>query len=173
MASPSARLPWQKGRRIMTGGRMRETGKPAGRPRKRCIDRGGDRRKMKITLETRAFAEIETDAIVSYAFEEADPVQGRIAELDAKCGGLLRKLGQTGELTGKSLEMTLVHAPAGLKAQRLLVVGAGKSAQYGTPHLRKLAGAALRFLKARSVKRFAFVARESDTSAEAAQSAAE
>lgn len=128
---------------------------------------------MRITLESRPFVEIETEAVVGYVFEEVDPVQGRIAELDAKCGGLLHRLVQGGELTGKTLEMTLVHAPAGIKAQRLLVVGAGKRAQYGTAQLRKLAGAALRFLKTRSVKRFVFMAREGDTTAEAAQAAAE
>ncbi len=114
---------------------------------------------MKITVETRPYGEVETDALISYVFEEADPVQGRIGELDRKTGGLLRKLAQGGEITGKLLEMTLVHAPAGLKAQRLLLVGAGKSEQYGTPQLRKLAGAALRFLKSRAVKRCAFVVR--------------
>ncbi|HYA98341.1 MAG TPA: leucyl aminopeptidase [Methylomirabilota bacterium] len=128
---------------------------------------------MKITLATQGYAEIPADALVCYAFEAADPVQGRMAELDAKCGGLLRRLSQSGELTGKPLEMTLVHAPAGFAAQRLLIVGAGKKEKYGTPELRKLAGAALRFLKARSVKRIAFLAREGDATADAAQAAAE
>jgi leucyl aminopeptidase len=128
---------------------------------------------MKITLEPRPYAELETEALISYVFEETDPVQGRIGELDRKTGGLLRKLAQGGEITGKLLEMTLVHAPAGLKAQRLLLVGAGKSAQYGTPQLRKLAGAALRFLKARAVKRCAFAVREADATQESAQAATE
>ena len=77
---------------------------------------------MQITLETQPFAAIETEALVTYAFEESDPVQGRIAEIDQAAGGLLRKLGKSCELTGKMLEFTLVHAPAGLKAARLLLV---------------------------------------------------
>ena len=77
---------------------------------------------MQITLETKPLSALETDALVSYAFEETDPVQGRIAEIDQAAGGLLRKLAKSGELTGKTLEFTLVHAPAGLKAARLLVV---------------------------------------------------
>lgn len=128
---------------------------------------------MKITLEARPFAEIETGALVSWVFEESDPVEGRIAEIDQKTGGLLRKLAKSGELTGKTLEMTLVHAPAGLKAERLLLVGAGKREAYGAAQLRKLAGAALRHLKARSVKQIALVAREGEATAEAAQAAAE
>ena len=47
---------------------------------------------MQITLETKPFAAIETDALVSYVFEETDPVQGRIAELDRAAAGLLRNV---------------------------------------------------------------------------------
>jgi leucyl aminopeptidase len=128
---------------------------------------------MQITLETKAFATLETDALVSYVFENADPVQGRIAELDQFTEGLLRKLAASGELTGKSLEMTLVHAPRGLKASRLLLVGAGKREKFDTAMLRKIAGAALRYLKSRGVKQFAFVLRENESAEAAAQAVAE
>src|SRR6266571_2395671 len=120
---------------------------------------------MHITLETKPFAALETDALVSYVFEETDPVQGRIAEIDQAAGGLLRKLAKSGELTGKTLEFTLVHAPAGLKAARLLLVGAGKREQFN--------GAALRYLKARAVKNFAFLVREGEATGETAQIIAE
>ena len=117
---------------------------------------------MQITLETKPFATIESDALVSYVFEESDPIQGRITELDQFTDGLLRKLAKSGELTGKPLEMTLVHSPRGLKAERLLLVGAGKKEKFDSAVLRKIGGAALRYLKSRSVKRFAFLMRESD-----------
>src|ERR1700676_5015756 len=128
---------------------------------------------MQITLETKPFAALETDALVSYVFEEADPIQGRIAELDKAAGGLLQKLAKNGELTGKTLEFTLVHAPAGLKAARLLLVGAGKREQWNSATLRKIAGAALRYLKARSVKNFALLVREGHATEETAQAIAE
>jgi leucyl aminopeptidase len=128
---------------------------------------------MQITLETKPFAALETDALVSYVFEDADPVQGRIAEIDQFTEGLLRKLATGGELTGKPLEMTLVHAPRGLKAARLLLVGAGKREKFDSSMLRRIAGAALRYLKARSVKQFAFVLRENEPVEAAAQAAAE
>src|SRR6266571_4585522 len=128
---------------------------------------------MHITLETKPFAALETDALVSYVFEETDPVQGRIAEIDQAAGGLLRKLAKSGELTGKTLEFTLVHAPAGLKAARLLLVGAGKREQFNGAALRKITGAALRYLKARAVKNFAFLVREGEATGETAQIIAE
>ena len=128
---------------------------------------------MQITLEAKPFATLETDALVSYVFEETDPVQGRVLELDQAANGLLRSLAKSGELTGKTLEMTLIHAPAGLKAARLLLVGAGKREQFTSATLRKIAGAALRYLKARSVKRFAFLIRENNATEESAQALAE
>ena len=128
---------------------------------------------MQISLDSRPYAEIQTEALVSYAFEEADPVQGRVAEIDQHTGGLLKRLAQSGELTGKTLEMTLIHAPAGVRAQRLLIVGAGKRDAFNSATLRRIAGAALRHLKSRSVKQIAFVVRESDVTEEAAQAVTE
>ncbi len=113
---------------------------------------------MQILLETKPYASFETEALVTPVFEGDDPIQGRAAELDQLTCGLLKKLATTGELTGKTLEFTLIHAPAGLKAARLLLVGAGKRDQFNVATLRKVAGAALRSLKAKGLKTFAFVA---------------
>ena len=82
---------------------------------------------MQITLEPKPFAAIETEALVSYVFDDNEGPQDRAGELDKLTGGLLSRLNKTGELTGKSLETILVHAPAGLKAARLLLVGGGAS----------------------------------------------
>src|ERR1700686_4618619 len=128
---------------------------------------------MLITLQTKPFAGDETHAVVSYVLKKIDPVQGRITEIDQAAGGLLRKLAKSGELTGKMLEFTLVHTPAGLKAARLLLVGAGKREQWNNAALRKIAGAALRYLKARSVKNFALLVREGHATEETAQAIAE
>jgi leucyl aminopeptidase len=128
---------------------------------------------MQITLVTSPYAALDTEALVTYLFEEADPVQGRIAELDQAANGLLGKLCKSGEVTGKVLEFTLVHAPSGLKAARLLLVGAGKREQFNSATLRKVAGAALRYLKARSIKHIGFLVRENEATEESAQVMAE
>jgi leucyl aminopeptidase len=128
---------------------------------------------MQIILEPKSVAAIETEALVTYVFDDNDGPQGRAAELDTLTGGLLSRLNKSGELTGKSLETTLVHAPSGLKAARLLLVGAGKREQFNTATLRKVAGVALRYLKARSVHGLVFAARESDATEENAQAIAE
>jgi leucyl aminopeptidase len=52
-------------------------------------------------------------------------------------------------------------------------VGAGKRAQFNGAALRKVAGAALRYLKSRSIKNFAFLVREEAANADTAQALAE
>src|SRR5260370_11131980 len=128
---------------------------------------------MQITIGTQPFRTTETEALVTYVFENGDPVQGRISEIDQLTSGLLKRLAKSGELTGKTLEMTLIHAPAGLKAARLLLVGAGKREQFNGATLRKIAGAALRYLKARTVKNFVFLVRENRATDDSAQAIAE
>ncbi|HTC63571.1 MAG TPA: leucyl aminopeptidase [Candidatus Saccharimonadales bacterium] len=128
---------------------------------------------MELTVDTQPIARIEADALVTYAFDQEKPTEGILAQLDAATGGALGKLAASGELTGKMLETTLLYYPAGLAAQRLLVLGAGKKGKFGTAELRRIAGAAVRTLKSRQVKTIAFLAREDDRSTAAAQAIVE
>jgi leucyl aminopeptidase len=128
---------------------------------------------MEINLDTRPAAKIETEALITYVFEQDKPVDGDLSQLDAATGGALSRLAASGELTGKMLEVTLLHYPQGLAAQRLLILGAGKKEKFGTAELRRLAGAAVRTLKSRQVKRVTFLAREDSRSAAAAQAIVE
>ncbi len=128
---------------------------------------------MEITLDTRPLAQIEADALVTYAFDQEKPVEGILSQLDAATGGALTKLAASGELTGKMFETVLLYYPQGMAAQRILIVGAGKKEKFGTLELRRIAGTAVRALKSRQVKRLAFLARENDRSAAAAQAIVE
>jgi len=128
---------------------------------------------MEITLDPRPATRVETEALVTYVFDKDEKIEGALAELDSAASGRLRELEESGELTGKSLEMTLVHYPAGLAAKRLLLIGAGKPEKFTLAELRRIAGAAVRHLKSRSVSRFAFLAREQQRDAAAAQVVAE
>ncbi len=128
---------------------------------------------MQIQLETASPVTVETEALVTFAFEKDDPIEGPLAELDGATAGRLKELAAGHELTGKWLEMVLLHYPAGLKAKRLLVIGAGKPEKFDNTLLRRLAGAATRYLKDRGVKRIAFLLREPRLDAAAAQLVAE
>ena len=128
---------------------------------------------MQIQLESQPYASIETDALVTYVFDREDKFDGVLADINVAMSGRLSALAASGELTGKSLEMILIHFPQGLAAQRLLLVGAGKPGKFAVSDLRKIAGAALRYLKPRGVKKVVFLAREGERSPEAAQAVVE
>jgi len=131
---------------------------------------------MQIQFEAQPFSAVAADAIVAYVFGDKDKqarIEGTAAELDRAAGGKLKLLAESGELTGKSLEMSLLHFPAGLAAKRLLLVGAGKPEKFSHAELRKIAGAALRYLKSRGVKSFAFLPAEKDRTSAGAQAIVE
>ncbi|MCC6860938.1 MAG: leucyl aminopeptidase [Bryobacterales bacterium] len=103
---------------------------------------------MEIRLESRTLNELENEAVVAVVFE---------GEKDQRLEEPLADLYASGEITGKSLETTLVHRPAGLKTRRLALIGGGQRGRFNPAELRKCAGAALRFLKAKSVRDIAFL----------------
>ncbi|MGA2003143.1 MAG: leucyl aminopeptidase [Terriglobales bacterium] len=121
---------------------------------------------MNITLSASAPAELETDCLVAVVLDHGDknsPDKKPVAEVALSDKGL-RAAAQdviaSGEVTGKVFETTLLHHPAGLKAKRLLLIGGGRSETFSASDLRKLAGATVRTLKAKSVRNFAFVVPE-------------
>jgi len=65
---------------------------------------------------------------------------------------LSKELYDAGEFSGKSLEIAILHRPAGLKAKRLVLAGGGKRAEFNPAELRKLSGAMLRALKSKGVR---------------------
>jgi leucyl aminopeptidase len=68
----------------------------------------------------------------------------------------------SGEYKAGANETLLLHAPAGLAAKRLLIVGLGKQAKATVHGVRDAAGTAVRFIKPRGIRELAFALPESD-----------
>jgi leucyl aminopeptidase len=128
---------------------------------------------MQIQLENQPYSSIQADAIVTYVFDKENKIDGILSDIDHAMDGHLAALVATGELTGKALELVLVHFPEGLDAKRLLLVGAGKPEKFAPSDLRKIAGTALRYLKSRGVKKCIFLTREGERGPAAAQAVTE
>jgi len=128
---------------------------------------------MQLSFDSRPAAQIETPALVSYVFEKENLIDGALAQLDQATGGRLKRLADSGELTGKTLEATLLHDPPGLAAGRLLLVGAGKPEKFDGTILRRVAGTALRLLRSKAVTHMTFLLREGERNAASAEAAAE
>jgi leucyl aminopeptidase len=68
----------------------------------------------------------------------------------------------SGEFKGDANETVLIHAPAGLSAKRLLIVGLGKVAKVDVHALRQAAGTAVRYAKPRAIRALTLTVPTSD-----------
>src|SRR5436305_12874587 len=62
----------------------------------------------------------------------------------------------SGEFKAGTNETVLIHAPAGLRAKRLLIVGLGKQAKATVHSVRNAAGTAVRYTKPRGIRELVF-----------------
>jgi len=121
---------------------------------------------MKTNLSSTAPSQLETDCLVVVVLDHKEdrsekdkpaPTPALSIECDdAAVVAAANDVIASGEVTGKSFETTLLHNPAGLKAKRLLLLGGGKAQSFSATELRKLAGAAVRTLKGKSIRSFVF-----------------
>jgi leucyl aminopeptidase len=119
---------------------------------------------MNINLEARPIAEVESDALVVVGFEGGPP---------PGASDQVKELYESGEFTGKSCEISVLHRPAGLKAKRLVLAGGGKPEKFNSSELRKVAGAAFRSLKSKKVRSITLALDDSFRSDEYAAAAVE
>ncbi len=128
---------------------------------------------MKITLSFATPAELETESLVAVVLDHAEKdastkshsasdkkekPQLKLATSDGAVQSVAADLLASGELTGKPFESNLLHKPAGLKAKRLLLISGGAAKKFTAYDLRRIAGAAVRTLKSRGLRSFAFIA---------------
>jgi leucyl aminopeptidase len=108
--------------------------------------------------------------IVAWGFEGAPAASGAVEGLPAETRQMLEALRASGELTGKANECTLIHHPPGLRAERLLIVGAGKKDKANVTTLHRLAGTAVRQARAKSVHQIGWLLDRSKSAPEAVES---
>src|SRR5580692_7106190 len=115
---------------------------------------------MKTNLSFANPAEVETEclAVVVLDHGSKDKAEVMVEASDGADKDAAAEVIATGEVTGKIFETTLLHRPAKLKAKRLLLLGGGKVKNFNPSELRRLAGAAVRFLKPKGIRTLAFLA---------------
>src|SRR5260370_11636571 len=127
---------------------------------------------MNTNLSSSVPSQLETDCLVVVVLDRSERDQSEkdqskkdkpavtVESSDAAVREAAKDVISTGEVTGKAFETAWLHRPAGLKAKRLLLVGGGKARTFSAAELRKLAGAAVRTLKSKSIRSFGFVVPE-------------
>ena len=143
---------------------------------------------MKTTLSFTTPAELETESLVAIALDQSEKdatasnqsesakkekPQLKLATSDGSVQSVAADLLASGELTGRPFESDLLHKPAGLKAKRLLLISGGAAKKFTSYDLRRIAGAAVRTLKARGIRSFAFIAPPSIPAEEAVRAIVE
>ncbi len=123
---------------------------------------------MKTTISLATPAQLETESLVAIVLDQADPAkeeknkdakpQVTVAASDSAVQSVPADLLASGEMTGKPFETNLLHKPAGLKARRLLLISGGAAKKFNSYNLRRIAGTAVRTLKSRGIRSFAFIA---------------
>ena len=122
---------------------------------------------MKTTISLSTPAQVESEALVAVVLDHAEPARNekdkdkkpqlKVATADAAVQSLSGDLLASGEVAGKPFETNLLHKPAGVKAKRLLLISGGGAKKFSSYDLRRLAGVAVRALKSRGIRSFAFV----------------
>jgi leucyl aminopeptidase len=145
---------------------------------------------MKIIISLSTPSQLETDALAAVVLDRSekkpgDATQGTknkgvnakpqlaVESADSAVSAPAADLLASGELTGKPFESNLLHKPAGLKAKRLLLISGGSAKKFASYDLRRIAGAAVRTLKSRGIRSFAFIAPTSIPAEEAVRAIVE
>jgi len=103
---------------------------------------------MEIRYQAGKYTEAVCDLLGFPIFEDQISGSTSISILDHTVRGLAGPVLSTGEFKPELNRTCLLHQPRGLRARRLLLVGAGKKAEFTLARLREVAGTAIR--KARS-----------------------
>ncbi|MGA9585993.1 MAG: leucyl aminopeptidase [Terracidiphilus sp.] len=117
---------------------------------------------MKTDLSFSPLAQIETELLAVTATDiqtakgpDAKP-QPVLLTSDEAVRAAAAAVLSSGEYKAGTNEAILLHAPAGLKAKRLLIVGLGKKAKATVHAVRNAAGTAVRYTKPRAIRNLVF-----------------
>ncbi|MCI0486946.1 MAG: leucyl aminopeptidase [Blastocatellia bacterium] len=125
---------------------------------------------MKITASRRSFEDVNEDVFIVPVFEGETPDEGALARLNHITDGAVASVFDSGEFNGKRDRWVLLYKTGALRAQRLMLYGAGRFDDANPFGLQRLAGTAVRMLRSRAISSAAFLLRdrlEPETSARA------
>jgi leucyl aminopeptidase len=117
---------------------------------------------MRTELSFSPLAQIETEllAVTAIDTQTAKGPDGKpqpvLLTSDEAVRAAAASVLSTGEYKAGPNETVLLHAPAGLKAKRLLIVGLGKKAKATVHAVRHAAGTAVRYTKPRAIRTLTF-----------------
>jgi leucyl aminopeptidase len=113
---------------------------------------------MKIAVSPAAPSAIQTPLLVIPVADNGDKTPNpELLSSDPAVKALAAPLIAAADITGKFAEAVWHFSPSGVKAQRVLFLGAGKRDKFCLSEIRNFAGAAARIAKAKNIKSFVLV----------------
>ncbi len=128
---------------------------------------------MHIEFQTRNPGGVACDLLAYPIFEDQVKNRSYLKALDKATEGVVASVLASGEFKPELHRSCLIHRPARLKAQRLLLVGAGKEPDFNPARLREVAGTVARRARQARCKTVALLLRGDFPVAEAARVSAE
>jgi leucyl aminopeptidase len=127
---------------------------------------------MQIEYRPEKYPEIACDLLAYPVFEE-ETTGASLESLNTLTRGAVKAVLSSGEFKPELFKTCRIYKPSGLKARHLLLVGAGKKAQFSPARLRDVAGVAVRSAKPCAAKTVAFFCRGGNPAGLASRLAAE
>ncbi len=121
---------------------------------------------MKTITSSTAPSALESECLVAVVLDQGNASSNnkdrkpelKVSAADPAVQAAASDLLASGEVSGKSFETNLLHKPTSLRAKRLLLISGGNAPKFSSYDLRRIAGAAVRSLKTRGIRSFAFIA---------------
>ncbi|MGD9587894.1 MAG: leucyl aminopeptidase [Pyrinomonadaceae bacterium] len=130
---------------------------------------------MEFTGISGNFSHASAEALAVVVFDGENAGSGSLAELDKLTGGGISAVFKSEDFKGEKGQTALFRfSPSGkVKARAIMLLGAGKRANYRVSDVSAASGAATRYLRTRSFKSFAFMPRCEGNAIAIAQAAAQ
>ena len=109
---------------------------------------------MNYQTTTRAASRISADCLIVGVYDR-NKLGAAATEIDAASGGWLNMQIRRGDVSTAAGSATLLPAPEGVKAERVLVVGLGKFSEFNAARFRKVLTKAMESLRDRKLKNLA------------------
>jgi len=100
---------------------------------------------LQFSLGTAAPETVDTACVLVGVYEHG-MLTSAAAQLDSAAGGLIKRQVESGDISGKAGSSTLLFAPAGITAKRVLVVGLGTQKSFDAARFQKVSIEAARAL---------------------------
>jgi len=116
---------------------------------------------MQIEGSNGHYRDLDVQALAIAVFKGEKGDDGFLKELDELTGGVVNSALESEELTGKEGESAYFHllGQKSLKANRLILIGAGNRDDYRAAQLTQLGGTAARFARSKGIKSVAIIPR--------------